>query len=201
MSPTRHGLIVKAATALVVLWGIVWIGQRVSRSMKPTPEKLEAYVAANPLSDTEDSAERRKIIGKVADMLNQLDPDDIRRVIEENERDPREEFFLEMTPEEQRFFMEKRVGKAFDQMMQAFNEMEREERKRVVERTLKQMRQDGQQREGLQRLEETDPAMAEKIIDEGLRAYFQGASAETKLDLAPVLEEMQRNLAGGPRRP
>ena len=201
MSPTRHGLIVKAATALVVLWGIVWIGQRISRSMKPTPEKLEAYVEANPLSDTEDSAERRKIIGKVADMLNQLDPDDIRRVIEENERDPREEFFLEMTPEEQRFFMEKRVGKAFDQMMQAFNDMERDERKRIVERTLKQMRQDGQRRDGLQRLEETDPAMAEKIIDEGLRAYYQGASAETKLDLAPVLEEMQRNLAGGPRRP
>lgn len=201
MSPTRHGLIVKAALALVVLWGIVWIGQRVSRSMKPTPEKLEAYVEANPLSNTDDSAERRKIIGNVADMLNQLDPDDIRRVIEENERDPRERFFLEMTPEEQRFFMEKRVGKAFDQMMQAFNDMERDERKRVVERTLKQMRQDGQQRDGLHRLEESDPAMAEKIIDEGLRAYYQGASAETKLDLAPVLEEMQRNLAGGPRRP
>ena len=48
--------------------------------------------------------------------------------------------------EEQRFFMEKRIGKAFEQMMQAFNEMDREERKRIVERTLRDMRREGGER-------------------------------------------------------
>ncbi|MCB1076328.1 MAG: hypothetical protein KDM63_03655 [Verrucomicrobiae bacterium] len=201
MSPIRHGLLVKAAAILAVLWAIVGIGLKVSRSMTPTPEKLAAYVEENPLGEIEDPARRREVIGTVADMLNQLDPDDVRRLIEENHEDPRRDFFQSMNEDEQRFFMEKRVGKAFDQMMVAFNDMEREERKRVVERTLRQMRQDSGRRGGLERLDEADPEMAEKIVNEGLRAYYQEANAETKLDLAPVLEEMQRNLAGGRPRP
>lgn len=197
MSAIKHGLLVKAGLALVILWVIVGVGLRVFRSMTPTPEKLAAYVDENPLSAIEDADRRREVIGNVADMLNQLDPDDVRRLIEENEEDPRRAFFEELSPEEQRFFMEKRVGRAFDQMMQAFNDMDREERQRVVDRTLRQMRQDGDRRDGLTRLEESDPEMAEKIVNEGLRAYYQEANAETKLDFAPVLEEMQRNLAGG----
>ncbi|MBL9153001.1 MAG: hypothetical protein JNK37_10965 [Verrucomicrobiales bacterium] len=197
MSAIKHGLLVKAGLVLVILWVIVGVGLRVFRSMTPTPEKLAAYVEENPLSGIEDPDRRREVIGTVADMLNQLDPADVRRLIEENEEDPRRAFFEELSQEEQRFFMEKRVGRAFDQMMQAFNDMDREERQRVVDRTLRQMRQDGDRRDGLSRLEESDPEMAEKIVNEGLRAYYQEANAETKLDFAPVLEEMQRNLAGG----
>jgi pyruvate-formate lyase len=201
MLSSRNGLLIKAAVVLAVLWGLVWVGLSVSRSKLPTPEKLAAYVEAHPLGEIEDPEQRRQVIGEVAEMLNQLDPGDVRRLIEENQEDPRRAFFEEMSPDEQKFFMEKRVGRAFDQMMVAFNDMDREERKRIIERTLKQMRQEGgERRDGLQRLEETDPAMAEKIVNEGLRAYYQQANSETKLDLAPVLEEMQRNLTGGPRR-
>ena len=96
--------------------------------------------------------------------------------------------------------MEKRIGKAFNQMMNAFNDMERPERKQLVERTLKRMRDDDGERVQLQRLEETDPAATERIVNEGLRAYYQEASAETKLDLAPLMEQMQRNLQGTGRR-
>ncbi|MEM9865151.1 MAG: hypothetical protein AAF938_26340, partial [Myxococcota bacterium] len=109
------------------------------------------------------------------------------------------EFFESMNAEEQRFFMEKRVGKAFDQMMIAFNEMERDERRRIVERTLEQMKE-GEAGRG-ERFEEQDAEMVEKVVNEGLRAYYQEASAETKLDLAPVLEQMQRNLGRGKGRP
>ncbi len=121
----------------------------------------------------------------------QMDPD----------RDQGRDYFKGMTPEEQHFFMEKRIGKAFNQMMTAFNDMERDERKQLVERTLKRMREDDGEREGLRRLEQSDPAATEKIVNEGLRAYYQDASAETKLDLAPLMEQMQRNLQGlGHRR-
>ena len=96
--------------------------------------------------------------------------------------------------------MEKRIGKAFNQMMNAFNDMERSERKQLVERTLKRMKDDEGERVQLERLEEADPEATEKIVNEGLRAYYQEASAETKLDLAPLMEQMQRNLQGLGRR-
>lgn len=197
MFDSRNSLLLKAGLILLCLWAVVWGGLKFFGSMTPTPEKLVAYVEKNPLSGIEDPEKRLEVIGKVADMLNQMDPGDVRQLAEDEQVDPRRGFFEGMTEEEQRFFMEKRIGRAFDQMMVAFNEMEREERRRVVERTLRQMRQDGERSGGIGRLEESDPEMAEKIINEGLRAYYQEADADTKLDLAPVLEQMQLNLGGG----
>jgi hypothetical protein len=34
----------------------------------------------------------------------------------------------------------------------------------------------------------------QKIVDQGLKSFYSEASAETKMDLAPVIEQMQRNL-------
>ncbi|MCB1230308.1 MAG: hypothetical protein KDN19_08585 [Verrucomicrobiae bacterium] len=206
MFDSRNSLLIKAVLALVILWGLVWGGIRFFGSMTPTPESIAEYVDEHPLSEIDDPDERREVIGKVADMLNQLPTEEIGRLAQEGEEsgerriDPRRNFFRGMNEDEQRFFMEKRVGKAFDQMMQAFNGMEREERKRIVERTLKQMRDDGNRRPGIERLEKSDPEVAERIINEGLRAYYQEADSETKLDLAPVLEQMQLNLGGGGHR-
>jgi hypothetical protein len=47
-----------------------------------------------------------------------------------------------------------------------------------------------------------DPELAEKMADAGLKAYYSDASVETKIDLAPLLEEMQRTMGrmGGPNR-
>ena len=53
-----------------------------------------------------------------------------------------------------------------------------------------------EERGGPGRLEEADPGVAEKITEAGLKAYYEDASAETKIDLAPLLEEMQRSMAG-----
>jgi hypothetical protein len=52
-----------------------------------------------------------------------------------------------------------------------------------------------EERGGPARLEEADPAIAEKITEAGLKAYYEEANAETKLDLAPLLEEMQRSMS------
>jgi hypothetical protein len=125
-------------------------------------------------------------------MLNGLEPSEVRELEEKAGEDPRRNFFRELTPDEQFFFLERRVGRAFQQMMQSFNEMEREERKKIVERSLKRMQEE---RGGPGRLEEADPAIAEKITQAGLKSYYEDANAETKLDLAPLLEEMQRSMS------
>ena len=199
----RNSLFVKAGLALVLIWVGVWGVLKVTGAMKPTPEKFYAYVEENSLAEIDDPEERKEVISRMAEMLNGMDTEQLREMFDEAraeaEADPDSppgppDFIRNMTEAEQRFFMEKRMGKAFDQMMAVFNDMEREERKRIVERTLKQMRADGDRSGDLARLEEEDPEMAERIINEGLRAYYQKASAETKLDLAPVMEQMQKNL-------
>jgi hypothetical protein len=192
MNP-RNRLLLKGIAALLLLWGIAYGVVRWAGSVRASPEKVAAFVEENPLEEVEDPGERKRIIGTLATMLNELEASEVRVLEESAESDPRRDFFMQLSPDEQFYFLQRRVGRAFQQMMQSFNEMDREERKKIVERSLKRMEEE---RGGPGRLEETDPAVAEKITEAGLKAYYEDASAETKIDLAPLLEEMQRSMAG-----
>ena len=202
----RNQFLLKALLSLVALWIVVFTVIKVAGSMKPTPEKIRDYAEKNPLSEIEDKAERKKVIGNLADMLNQLEPDQFKEFADRGEREnegreAQDLFFSQMDAEEQMFFMEKRIGKAFHQMMKAFNEMDRDQRRKIVERSLKQMQNNPGRGPAGERLEEVDPEMVEKITNAGLKAYYQDASAETKLDLAPLMEEMQNTMGRFGGRP
>lgn len=188
----RNLLLVKGLVALLLVWGVAWGLMRWAGAARPTPEKVKAFVAEHDLSTIEDPEQRKRIIGELATLLNGLEPSEVRELEENAERDPRRDFFRDLSPEEQFYFLERRVGRAFQQMMQSFNEMEREERKKIVDRSLKRMQEE---RGGPGRLEEADPEIADKITQAGLKAYYEDANAETKLDLAPLLEEMQRSMS------
>ena len=79
--------------------------------------------------------------------------------------------------------------------MQSFNTMERDERRRIVEGALSQMQSDDNRRLRSERFEEEDQELANKIAEAGFKAYYSEASAETKIDLAPLIEEMQRTMS------
>lgn len=195
----RNLILVRGVIALVVVWGVVFVISRVAGSIKPTAEKVEAFQKENPLSDIEDPEKRKEHIAKVADMLNLMEASEVAKLNEREEGDPRRRLLEGMSGEEQLFFLERRVGRAFEQMMQSFNEMDREERKKIVERSLRRIRENRGEQE--RSIEEEDPEIVEKIAEAGFKAYYSEASAETKIDLAPLMEEMQSVMghAGGRR--
>lgn len=203
----RNLILVRGLIGLLVVWGLVFATVRVAGWKKPTLERLAAYQENNPLSEIDDVERRREVIARTAEMLNGMEAGEVARLNDPEGADPRRDFFREMTSDEQLFFLEKRVGRAFQQMMQSFNEMERAERKRIVDRALRRMEENGGLGPGGRgpdrgRLEEADPEIAEKIAEAGLRAYYADASAETKIDLAPLLEAMQgamSEMGGRPR--
>lgn len=201
-----NGVIVKAAIALLILWAAVWGVSKFVGGMKPTPEKTIAFLEENNLAEIEDPEQRKQVLAELADMLNGMDGTQVEEFQKEVFGDPeaenidgrRNQFFESLSSEEQWYFMERRIGRAFDQMMTAFNDMDRDERKKVVDQTLRRMRNDqSEDRQALERLERRDRDMFEKISSEGFRAYYEKANVETKMDLAPVLEEMQKHLGGG----
>ncbi|MDC0252148.1 MAG: hypothetical protein ABF384_10550 [Verrucomicrobiales bacterium] len=196
----RNQILVRGLVSLAVVWGVVFLIAKVAGSMKPTAEKIQAFQEKNPLSEIEDPEKRIEHIAKVADMLNQMEASEVEKLNVRDEGDPRRDFLTEMSGEEQLFFLERRVGRAFEQMMQSFNEMDREERKKIVERSLRRIREN--QGEGDRNLETGDPEIVEKIAEAGFKAYYSEASAETKIDLAPLMEEMQGVMGQmrGPRR-
>jgi len=196
----RNLILFRGVVGLALLWGLVFLVVSFAKARKPTAEKVAKFQNENRLSEIEDPDERREIVEKMATMLNQMEASELNALSERDDEDPRRGFFREMNADEQRLFMERRVGRAFEQIMQSFNEMDRDERKRIVERSLKQMREDGTGPGG-EGLEEADPEIVEKMTEAGLKAYYEDASVETKIDLAPLMEEMQRSMGkwrGGP---
>ena len=173
----------------LVAGGIVWM----ARSAKPTPASLERYVAAHRLEGAA-PAERARTIEQVAAQLNGLTYEDRRTFREKRELDG---FFKALTPEERGRFLDLTLPAGFHQMMTALNAMKPEQRKKIVQRALADL-QSGRGPGGRDAASADRPpidaAQQEKIIQQGMSAFYEDANADVKLDFAPVIEQMQRSL-------
>jgi hypothetical protein len=181
----------KALILLAAIWiaagGVIWW----ARSQKPTPERLLAYVENHPI-DGKSVQDRAKIIEKTAGQLNGLSFEERRKLRMNGKLEP---FFRSLNRDEQTRFLDLTLPEGFKQMMEALNKMDREKRKLFVESTLKELeKQEGQEIPEEARERFLEDRNAQKIIDQGLKSFYSEASAETKMDVAPILEQMQRNL-------
>ena len=181
---------IKAALALVLIWSAV-IGVRMwAASKKPTPDSIAKYIDTHPI-EGRPPKERREIIDTFADQLNRLGYDERREVRIEKRPD---KFFKYLTPDEQSYFIDRTVPEGFKQMMEALNKMGAEKRKAFVEKAI------GDMRKGREEMNEPPPKLddpnVQKIINTGLKSFFSEATPETKMDLSPLIEEMQKNLGG-----
>jgi hypothetical protein len=79
--------------------------------------------------------------------------------------------------------------------MEALDQMPEEQRKEFVEKGLEEIRV-GRTEQEMERAKEMDETLLTKISQEGMRAYFDKASADTKLDLAPLMEAMNEVMQG-----
>ena len=178
----------KALLVIAAIWlvigGVIWA----VRASKPTPESMVRYVAAHPV-DGRSGAQREKVVHAVADQLNALEYEQ-RRELQANRR--LESFFKSLNKDEQNEFLDLTLPAGMRQMMEVFNKMKPEERKKIVDRAMVQIKQHA--------VDEVEPgrddAYVAKIIEHGLQSFYTDASADTKLDLAPLIEQIQKNLQG-----
>lgn len=177
----------KAAAILVAVWLCAGAVILYTRAQRPTAESFVRYLEENKL-DGLDPARRAAVITGVTDRLNRLDFEQ-REQLRLMRRD--RTFFQQLTPEERRTFLEATLPEGFRQLMQALNKMTPEERRKIARRALDDLERDN---EGIP--PRVDKADAQKVIEQGLGAFYEEASAEVKLDFAPVLERLQRNLQG-----
>ena len=112
-----------------------------------------------------------------------------------------------MTEDEKGRFIEATMPTGFKQMLSAFEEMPQERRQRMIDESLRRLRDAGA---GM--LEETpgQPAgvnaqyvfseeLQKKIQTIGLKTYYSESSAQTKAELAPMLEQLQKVMESGGR--
>jgi hypothetical protein len=173
----------------LIVWLLAAGTAHLVRSMKPTPESLVRYVDAHPMANAS-TAERRQIIDKVVAQLNRLNFEERRAVRTSKSIDG---FFRNLTDEERNDFLDRTLPEGFRQMMLALNKMTPEKRKQLVERALSDL--DKANANGSdQARRPIDQAQSQKIIKQGMSAFYEEANADVKMDFAPVIEQMQRTM-------
>jgi hypothetical protein len=176
----------RSLLAIAGVWVVAGCAVWWARASTPTAATVLRLLTA-PSLDTLDASARQKLLDRVADQITRLDAE--QRTTLRNTPGMRE-FFDALTPAEQGAFLEKILPSGFRQMMEALNDMPRQKRKGLVERAIADIRERGAEPPP----PGVDEATVSRIAEEGLKAYYNESTAETKLDLAPLIEELQRSL-------
>lgn len=184
---------------LALVWALVFAVRSFASSEKITAELIEREVKELKFDDWSENPgsgavakEREEEIRRIADMVNRLDFAE-----REKNRQNRggEDFFRKLSTTEKNLFIDLTIMESMSRFMEALDQMPEEQRKSFVERGLKEI-QEGRTEEEMARAKELDETLLTKISEEGMRAYFDKASADTKLDLAPLMEAMNEVMQG-----
>lgn len=171
------------ALALAVIWLVAGAVIFFARAAQPTPEKIQAFIAANPL-DGQDATARGKVIERTALQLNRLTFEQ-RRELHKTRAVP--QFFEHLTDGERSHFLDLTLPEGFLQVMTALNKMTAEKRQRLVQRVLDDIRQNDPQA-----AERLNGPEVQKVMAHGFSSFYRDADANVKLEFAPVIEELQR---------
>ncbi|MEP4079091.1 hypothetical protein [Haloferula sp.] len=194
-------LVIQAVVLVLLVWGAVIGVRMLVGTQRATAEKMSAEIEAGAFDDWSDldvlpanaeSKGRHKQITKIADIVNGLDFAE-----REKARDQRigENFFRRLAQPEKERFIDLTIEKSMQTFMKALDALDPEERRKFVEDGLREI-EDGRTEEEMKRTREMSEDLLKRITDEGMRSYFANASADTKLDLAPLMEAMDDVMKG-----
>jgi hypothetical protein len=196
---TRNRILIQTLAVLALVWGVVAGVRAVAGSKRVTAEKIRTEIAGAAFEDWSDGVRaggdargRRERIEKVAGMFNRLDFAEREKAREQRVG---EEFFMRLAPQEKEQFVELTLTESMRSLMRALDAMGADERRRIVERGLREI-EDGRTEEEMLRARELGDDLLERIAQEGVKAYFEQAGADTKLDLAPLMDAMDGVVKG-----
>ena len=193
----RLPLPAKALLVLTLIWAVAFGLMWIAGYWEVSPEKITAALRDHPLEDAsglvrvEDAskAEARLVfIDEIAEKVRKLNHAQRRELRLD---DTAQEFYRKLADEEKAHFVKSTLPSGFEEFMKALNAMDKDERRKFVEKSIAEMEENNDDRE-FARLQKQDPKLMDTLINEGLKAYYNDASAGAKLDLAPLMEEMQR---------
>lgn len=200
MKNRRQRTLIFAAVALVAVWSVAWTAYHFISKTKMTAERVEQFAAATDLANLS-GAERDKAISDFADMINALSYEE--RLKWRHSADWRK-WFAAMTEAERLKFIEATLPTGFQQMMDAFSQLPDDKRKRIIDQSVKRLQEQGANGAGgdygNSGSQPFSPELERQVREIGLKQLYTGSSAETKAELAPLLEAVQQQINNGRMR-
>jgi len=199
MSNPRQRTIILAVLAIAGIWIVAVAGYYIAQTLKVTADKVRAYAESVDLNQLS-AADRARALKKLADELNALSLAD-RQQLQLNRLT--QKWFAEMTEAEKEAFIEATMPTGIKQMLAAFEQQPEEKRRKMIDDALKRLRDQGGNAGGNQpngggtNRPPISPELEAKMRTVGLQSFYSESSAQTKAELAPLLEEMQRTMESG----
>jgi len=197
----RKAVVLKTLLALALVWGVVWGIRTWAGSRKITAERVNHEMSEAGFADwsersgegdAKEAESREKRIREIAELTNRLDFQEREKNRENREG---EAFFRKLNEREKELFVDLTIMESMNRFMSALDELKPAERRRFVQQGLKEI-EEGKTAEEMARAEALGKNLLDRISQEGMRAYFDKASADTKLDLAPLMEAMNEVMQG-----
>jgi hypothetical protein len=202
MMSQRWRPVVFSAVAVCGIWLVALAGYRIARNAKMTAEKVKAYAQSVDISKLSGAA-RAKAIQELADKLNALSLEERRKARLDREA---LSWFDRMTEDEKAGFIEATMPTGFKQMLTSFEQLPEEKRRKAIDDALRNLRQardqlasgeGGVNQGGSNSQPVLSPELQAQVRTIGLKTLYSQSSAQTKAELAPVLEELQRVMESG----
>ena len=198
MNP-RSRTLLYAAVSFLAVWLIAWGGYTIARNSKVTAEKVQAYLTKTKLHEL--SGEKRaQALRDLAVKINALTAEERRKFQGELAI---AEWFKEMSEQEKGEFLEATMPGGFKQMINAFEELPADKRKRALADAVKRLKEARENPDsatasaGGTRPPVLSEDLQKKVATIGLKSFYSQSSAQTKAEMAPFLEEIQRSMENG----
>jgi hypothetical protein len=194
---SRQHLWITTLALLAALWSAVALVMHETDDLVSWPGKVQELVENAPwLAGEKLSDEKRR--GYLARVITNYQRLDIgqRKSLREDAQEALDKFFASLSEEEQKVYVNRTIEPLFEVIDRGLKVMPVEDRKRLVTRMrgdLKNLR--GGNAEG-DRLAEQDRKFMEDLMAEDPLLFLRDASVKQKLELAPVLEDMQSRVQG-----
>jgi len=202
MLSARWRPVVFSALAVCGIWLVALAGYRIARNARMTAEKVKAYAESVDISKLSGDA-RAKAIKELEDKLNALS-------LEERRRARLDRlmwiWFNQMTEDEKAAFIDATMPTGFKQMLTSFEQLPEEKRRKAIDDSLRRLREARDQgagglgrpnRNGTNGPPILSDELEAKVRSIGLKTFYSQSSAQTKAELAPVMEELQHVMESG----
>lgn len=203
MTGRQQRSILIAVLVLAAAWLLALSGHSFFKSRRVTAEKVAAYLQEVDLNRLSGDP-RKKALRELADKMIALPFEERRKArMDDRWRD----WFQAMTDEEKGEFIEATMPSGFKTMLASFEKLPEDRRRKAIDNSIRDLRRardeiaaEGDEspfRLGTNRPPELSDELRQKIITLGLKSFYSEASAQTKAEAAPLLEEMQRAMESG----
>jgi hypothetical protein len=196
----RQRFLAGAVAALAGIWLAAWAGHWYFESLKMTADKVHAYAEAVDFAKLTGAA-RAQALKELEDKLNALSYAE-RQKFQAGQL--MKNWFAQMTDDEKAQFVEATMPTGFKQMIGAFEQLPDEKRRKVIDDAMRNLREVNSRTPGSGATPGStngpppiSPELEAKIRTIGLKSFYSQSSAQTKAEVAPLLEEMQHQMESG----